>query len=53
MWSFVCQSVHGVPVGVCVFSVVPWFFNVGPMVVQCVPPDFCLVCAYEGRDFFV
>ena len=41
-----CQSVYGVPVGVCVFSGVPWFFNV-------FPPDFCLVCAYEGRDYFV
>ena len=35
-----------VPVGACVSSVVPWFFDV-------VPPDFCLVCAYEGGDLFV
>ena len=28
------------------FSVVPWFFYV-------FPPDFCLVCAFEGGDFFV
>ena len=28
------------------FSVVPWFFYV-------FPPDFSLVCAYEGGDFFV
>ena len=28
------------------FSVVPWFFNV-------FPPDFGLVCAYEGGDLFV
>ena len=45
-WSFVCQSVYGVPVGACVFPVVPWFFDV-------FPPDFCLVCVYEDRDFFV
>ena len=32
-----CQSVYGVPVGVCVFSVVPWFFNVFP---PDFPPDF-------------
>ena len=37
---------YSVPVGACVFSVVPWFFNV-------FPPDFGLVCAYEGGDFFV
>ena len=37
---------YGVPVGACVFPVVPWFFDV-------FPPDFCLVCVYEGRDFFV
>ena len=30
----------------CVFPVVPWFFYV-------FPPDFGLVCAYEGGDFFV
>ena len=32
-----------VPVGACVSSVVPWFFYV-------FPPDFGLVCAYEGGD---
>ena len=32
--------------GACVFPVVPWFFDV-------FPPDFCLVCVYEGGDFFV
>ena len=42
-----CASpVYGVPVGACVFPVVPWFFDV-------FPPDFCLVCVYEVRDFFV
>ena len=40
-----CQSVYGVPVGVCFFC--------GPMVFNVFPPDFCLVCAYEGRDLFV
>ena len=40
------QSVYSVPVGACVSSVVPWFFYV-------FPPDFCLVCAYEGGDLFV
>ena len=35
-----------VPVGACVSSVVPWFFYV-------FPPDFSLVCAYEGGDLFV
>ena len=39
-------SVYGVPVGACVFPVVPWFFVV-------FPPDFCLVCVYEGGDLFV
>ena len=37
---------YSVPVGACVFSVVPWFFNV-------FPPNFGLVCAYEVGDFFV
>ena len=41
-----CSSVYSVPVGACVFSVDPWFFNV-------FPPDFGLVCAYEVGDFFV
>ena len=40
------KSVYSVPVGACVFSVVPWFFYV-------FLPDFSLVCAYEGGDFFV
>ena len=31
---------------VCVSSVLPWFFYV-------FPPDFSLVCAYEGGDLFV
>ena len=35
---------HSVPVGVS--SMVPCFFYV-------FPPDFCLVCAYEGGDLFV
>ena len=35
---------YSVPVGACVFFVVPWFFNV-------FPPDFGLVCAYEVGDF--
>ena len=34
---------YSVPVGACVSSVVPWFFYV-------FPPDFSLVCAYEGGD---
>ena len=34
---------YSVPVGACVSSVVPWFFYV-------FPPDFSLVCAYEGED---
>ena len=42
LWVSLCS----VPVGVCVYSVVPWFFYV-------FPPDFCLVCAYEGGDLFV
>ena len=29
------------------------YFSCGPMVFRCVPPDFCLVCVYEGGDFFV
>ena len=33
-------------VGRCVSSVIPWFFDV-------FPPDICLVCVYEGGDFFV
>ena len=37
---------YSVPVGVCVSSVVPWFFYV-------FPPDFCLVCANEDGDLFV
>ena len=37
---------YGVPVGACVCPVVPCFFDV-------FPPDFCLVCVYEGGDFFV
>ena len=37
---------YSVPVGACVSSVVPWFFYV-------FPPDFSLVCAYEGGDLFV
>ena len=37
---------YSVPVGACVSSVVPWFFYV-------FPPDFSLVCAYEGEDLFV
>ena len=40
------KSVYGVPVGACVCPVVPCFFDV-------FPPDFCLVCVYEGGDFFV
>ena len=32
--------------GACVSSVIPWFFDV-------FPPDICLVCVYEGGDFFV
>ena len=35
-----------VPVGACVSSVIPWFFDV-------FPPDICLVCVYEGGDLFV
>ena len=35
-----------VPVGACVSSVIPWFFDV-------FLPDICLVCAYEGGDLFV
>ena len=35
-----------VPVGACVSSVIPWVFDV-------FPPDLCLVCVYEGGDFFV
>ena len=42
-WSW---SVYSVPVGACVSYVVPWFFYV-------FPPDFCLVCSYEGGDLFV
>ena len=34
-----------VPVGVCVSSVNPWFFDV-------FPPDICPVCVYEGGDCF-
>ena len=45
-WLFVGYSVYSVPVGACVSSVVPWFFYV-------FPPDFCLVCAYEGGYLFV
>ena len=37
---------YSVPVGACVSSVVPWFSYV-------FPPDFSLVCAYEGADLFV
>ena len=35
-----------VPVGDCVSSVIPWFFDV-------LPPDICLVCVYEGGYLFV
>ena len=35
-----------VPVGVCVSSVIPWFFDG-------FPPDICIVCVYEGGDLFV
>ena len=37
---------YSVPVGACVSSVVQWFFYV-------FPPNFCLVCAYEGGYLFV
>ena len=37
---------YSVPVGACVSSVIPWSFYV-------FPPDFYLVCAYEGGDLFV
>ena len=43
---FESHTVYSVPVGACVFPVVPWFFYV-------FPPDFGLVCAYEGGDLFV
>ena len=39
-------NVFGVDFGACVSSVVPCFFYV-------FPPDFCLVCAYEGGDLFI
>ena len=39
---FVCDPM----VFQCVSSVIPWFFNV-------FPPDICLVCVYDGGDFFV
>ena len=35
-----------VPVGACVSSVIPLFFDV-------FLPDICLICVYEGGDFFV
>ena len=41
-----CLTVYCVPVGACVSSVVPWFFDV-------FLPDFCLVCAYESGDLYV
>ena len=40
-WSFVGYTVYCVPVGVCVSSVVPGFFDV-------FPPDFCLVCGWRS-----
>ena len=43
-WFFLWS--HGFSCGPMVFPVVPWFFYV-------FPPDFGLVCAYEGGDFFV
>ena len=46
LWWSLVESVYSVPVGACVSSVVPCFFCV-------FPPDFCLVCAYEGGDLFV
>ena len=40
------RPLYCVPVGACVSSVIPWFFDM-------FLPDICLVCAYEGGDLFV
>ena len=43
-WS--CVLDHVLCSSRCVSSVIPWVFDV-------CPPDMCLVCVYEGGDFFV